>query len=215
MDAQAFWNVIGNYNKLTWAVQFVLFVLLIFAMILSYMRKVKWAAKFLLGITNLFIGIVFFAWHGTERIQKFFALPLYLLCSSLFLFESWRNRDDVIEKPNRIQAILLILYLLYPIVSILLGNSFPQMVTYIMPCPVISLSIAVYAGYRRKNKVLLALLTIWGLTGIKSVIFNAYKDVILLICGLYGIMLLVGEVRQAKESSKESNDNLTNWEGTR
>lgn len=171
MDAQAFQNVI------------------------SYTWKVKWAAKFLLGITNLFIGIVFFAWYGTEPIQRFFAMPLYLLCGSLFLFESWRNRDDVIEKPNRIQAILLILYLLYPVVSILLGNSFPQMVTHIMPCPVISLSIAVYAGYKRKNKLLLILLTIWGLTGIKSVIFNAYEDVILLICGLYGIMLLVEEAR--------------------
>ena len=59
------------------------------------------------------------------------------------------------------------------------------MVTYIMPCPVISLSIAVYMGYTRKNRVLLALLTIWGLTGIKSIIFNAYEDTILLIGGLY------------------------------
>lgn len=195
MDAQAFWNVISNYNKQTWEIQIILFVLLFFSGMLSYMRKVKWAAKFLLGITNLFIGIVFFAWYGTEPIQRFFAMPLYLLCGSLFLFESWRNRDDVIEKPNRIQAILLILYLLYPVVSILLGNSFPQMVTHIMPCPVISLSIAVYAGYKRKNKLLLILLTIWGLTGIKSVIFNAYEDVILLICGLYGIMLFVEEAR--------------------
>jgi len=195
MDAQAFWNVISNYNKQTWEIQIILFMLLFFSGMLSYTRKVKWAAKFLLGITNLFIGIVFFAWYGTEPIQRFFAMPLYLLCGSLFLFESWRNRDDVIEKPNRIQAILLILYLLYPVVSILLGNSFPQMVTHIMPCPVISLSIAVYAGYKRKNKLLLILLTIWGLTGIKSVIFNAYEDVILLICGLYGIMLLVEEAR--------------------
>lgn len=215
MDAQAFWNVISNYNKQTWEIQIILFVLLFFSGMLSYTRKVKWAAKFLLGITNLFIGIVFFAWYGTEPIQRFFAMPLYLLCGSLFLLESWRNRDDVIEKPNRIQAILLIFYLLYPVVSILLGNSFPQMVTHIMPCPVISLSIAVYAGYKRKNKLLLVLLTIWGLTGIKSVIFNAYEDVILLICALYGIMLLVDEARQAKESSKENNNNLTNREGTR
>ena len=80
----------------------------------------------------------------------------------------------------------------------LLGNSFPQMVTYIMPCPVISLSIAVYAGYKRKNKALLALLTIWGLTGIKSIIFNAYEDIILLIGGLYGIALLIREIRPFK-----------------
>lgn len=70
------------------------------------------------------------------------------------------------------------------------------MVTHIMPCPVVSLSIVIYAGYKRKNKVLLTLLTVWGLTGIKSVIFNAYEDIILLVCGLYGIALLINEIRQ-------------------
>ena len=94
---------------------------------------------------------------------------------------------------------LLVLYLAYPFVSILLGNSFPQMVTYIMPCPVISISMTVYSGYKRKNKLLLALLTICGLTGIKSVIFNAYEDIILLICGLYGIALLANETRQSSK----------------
>lgn len=52
------------------------------------MRKVTWAAKFFLEIANLFIGIVFFAWYGTEPIQKFFALPLYLLSGILFLFDA-------------------------------------------------------------------------------------------------------------------------------
>ena len=78
----------------------------------------------------------------------------------------------------------------------MLGNNYPQMVTHIMPCPVVSLSIVIYAGYKRKNKVLLTLLTVWGLTGIKSIIFNAYEDIILLVCGLYGITLLINEIRQ-------------------
>lgn len=51
------------------------------------------------------------------------------------------------------------------------------------------LSIAVYAGYNRKNKLLLVLLTLWGLTGIKAIIFQAYEDVILLACGLYGSII--------------------------
>lgn len=195
MDAQAFLNVIGNYNEQTWLIQIVLFVFVLLAILLSYMRKVKWAAKFALGLANLFIGLAFFAWYGTEPIQKYFALPLYLACGGLFLYESWHNKSDMILKPNRIQIILLLLYLLYPIVSLTLGNTFPQMVTYIMPCPVISLSMAVYAGYKKKNKVLLVLLTIWGLTGIKSIIFNAYEDIILLLCGLYGLVLLVNEIK--------------------
>lgn len=200
MNAQAFWSVIGNYNEQTWIIQIVLLLFVLLALLLSYMQKVKWAAKFALGIANLFIGTVFFAWYGTEPIQKFFALPLYLACGGLFLYECRRSKEDVIMKPNRIQAALLSLYLFYPIASLLLGHSFPQMVTYIMPCPVISLSIAVYAGYRRKNKALLVLLTLWGLTGIKAIIFSAYEDVILLICGLYCLVLLVNEVKGASKT---------------
>ncbi len=197
MDAQVFWNVIGNYNEQTKIIQAVLFIFVLLGVLLSYMHKVNWAAKFVLGVANFFIGIVFFAWYGTEPVQKYFALPLYLLCGVLFLYESWHSRNDVINHPNILQALLLLLYLCYPFVSLLLGNSFPQMVTYIMPCPVVSLSIAVYAGYKRKNKLLFALLTIWGLTGIKSVIFSAYEDIILLICGVYGILLLVNEIKKS------------------
>ncbi len=199
MDTQVFWNVIGNYNKQTWIIQIILLIFILAMIVLSYMQKVKWAAKFSLGIANLFIGIGFFVWYGTEPIQKYFALPLYLFCGILFLYESWHNKDDTIKKPNIIQALLLLFYIFYPFVSMLLGNTFPQMVTYIMPCPIISLSIAVYAGYKRKNKILLALLTVWGLTGIKSIIFNAYEDIILLACGIYGIVLLVSEIRKSKE----------------
>lgn len=196
MDTQAFWIVIGAYNQHTIAAQAVLLVFLVFSVILSYQRKNPWPAKFALGVANLFIGIVFFAWYGTEPIQKYFALPLYLLCGGLFLYESWRSREDFLEKPNIIQVLLLLLYVCYPLVPAMLGNRFPQMVTYIMPCPVVSLSIAVYAGCQKKNKLLLALLTVWGLTGIKSVIFSAYEDLILLACGLYGVMLLAHEVRR-------------------
>ena len=196
MDAQAFWVVIGAYNQHTIAAQAVLLVFLAFSVILSYQRKNPWMAKFALGIANLFIGIVFCAWYGTEPIQKYFALPLYLLCGGLFLYEGWRNKEDILERPNLVQSLLLLLYVCYPLISAMLGNYFPQMVTYIMPCPVVSLSIAVYAGCQKKNKLLLALLTVWGLTGIKSVIFSAYEDLILLACGLYGVMLLVHEVRR-------------------
>ena len=195
MDAQAFWNVIGMYNNQTWKIQIILLIFMIAAIALSYIQKVNWAAKFAFGITSLYIGTVFFGWYGTEPIQKFFALPLYLFCGILFLYEGWKYKDDLVEKPDIIQTILLLLYLIYPAVSMLLGNSFPQMVTYVMPCPVVSLSIAVYAGYKRKNKILLALLTIWGLTGIKSIIFHAYEDIILLLTGLYGVLLLIREIK--------------------
>jgi len=200
MNVQAFWNVIGDYNQQTFIIQIGLLFFLILSIALSYIQKIKWFSKFALGITNLFIGIVFFGYFGTEPIQKFFALPLFLLCGLLFLYESLKNKDDILKKPNLWQVFLLLLYLLYPLISIMLGNKFPQIVTYIMPCPVISLSIVIYAGYQKKNKLLLLLLTIWGLTGIKSIVFNAYEDMILLICGFYGILLLANEIKYFQKS---------------
>ena len=115
MDAQTFWQVIGAYNQQTMAAQMVLFVFTAIMAALSYSRKVKWAAKAALGIVHLFIGVVFFACHGVEPIQKYFAFPLYLLCGFLFLYESWHNKNDVLEKPDGWQSLLLVLYLLYPL----------------------------------------------------------------------------------------------------
>lgn len=101
MNAQAFWNVIGDYNEQTKNVQIGLLIFMILAIALSYIRKVNWAAKFALGIVNLFIGIVFFAWYGTEPIQKFFALPLYLLCGILFLYEFEGRMKNVLYISDR------------------------------------------------------------------------------------------------------------------
>ncbi|NLW92208.1 MAG: hypothetical protein GXY34_11505 [Syntrophomonadaceae bacterium] len=195
MNAEVFWNVIGEYNQSTLWIQIIIIVCLLIGIILSYRTKYSYLAKLTLGITNFYIGIVFFAIFGTQPIQRFFALPLFLLAGALFIYEAYKNKNDKLTKPGVMQIILFVMYLLYPFVSIGLGNEFPKMVTHVMPCPIISLSIATYAGYSKKNKVLLTVLTIWGLTGVKSIIFSAYEDIILLICGIYGVYLLIKEVR--------------------
>lgn len=201
MDTQAFWDVIGKYNSATVYLQIILLLLVAAAVVISYTGKVKWLAKAALGVENLYIAICFFADYGTQPIQRYFALPLFALTGILLIIESFRNKEDALNKPTRFRAVLLALFLLYPAVSMALGNSFPHMVTHIMPCPVASLSIAVYAGYQKKNKLLLILLTLWGLTGVKSVLFQAYEDIILLICGIYGVYLTV---RTFQRKNRES-----------
>ena len=78
-----------------------------------------------------------------------------------------------------------------------------------MPCPVVSFGIVVYSGYSRKNRLLLALLTLWGLTGIKSLLFHVYEDLILLLCGLYGLCLLVREYRRTAAAAAGAPEKLT------
>ncbi|AEV30528.1 hypothetical protein SpiGrapes_2771 [Sphaerochaeta pleomorpha str. Grapes] len=194
MEAQAFWEVIGAYNSATWWASFAFLTLLLAALLISYTTKIHFAIKCALGLFHLFIGIVFFGIFGTEPIQKFFALPLFISCGILFFYEAISNHDDKPRKPNFFQIVLLSLYALYPACSYMLGHRFPHIVTYSMPCPVVCLGLSAYALYPRKNKVLLLLLTVWGLTGVKAIFFDAYEDMILLVCGIYGVLLLRKEL---------------------
>ena len=45
---------------------------------------------------------------------------------------------------------------------------------------------------------MLALLTVWGLTGIKSVLFSAYEDLIILACVLSGFTQILKEIKCEK-----------------
>ena len=204
MDASVFWSVIGAYNRQTVMLQVFLLALLSVALSVAYRHRRGRPAWLALGVAHLFIGIVFFGIYGTEPIQKYFAMPLFVLCGFLFLYEGIWHKSGVLDRPTRAQWALLALNVLYPLISALLGNRFPTLVTHIMPCPVAYLGLVVYAGCRRKNVVLLGLLTLWGLTGVKSVIFQAYEDVILLLGGLYGLALLRRELVAGKHTGTRS-----------
>ena len=204
MDASVFWSVIGAYNRQTVMLQMFLLALLSAALSVAYRHRRGRPAWLALGVAHLFIGIVFFGIYGTEPIQKYFAMPLFVLCGFLFLYEGIWHKSGVLDRPTRAQWVLLALYVLYPLISALLGNRFPTLVTHIMPCPVAYLGFVVDAGCRRKNVVLLGLLTLWGLTGVKSVIFQAYEDVILLLGGLYGLALLRRELVAGKHTGTRS-----------
>jgi hypothetical protein len=195
METNIFWDIIGQYNSQTVVIQIILFGITIFAFFLSYTGKIKWIIKFTLGITILFIGILHFWYFGTENIQKYFAFPLFIISGILFIFESVKNKYDTLGKLNKCQIALFILYLLYPLISFALGNRFPKMVTYIMPCPYISVSIIIYSGYKIKNKLLLIFMALWGLTGVKAFVANAYEDLILLLCGIYCIYILIKQIK--------------------
>jgi len=201
MNADTFWDIIALYNRQTWIIQLIFMLLIAFSFILTIRNKLQWLPKIILGIANIYMGIVFFLYYGTEPVQHYFAAPLFMAAGALFLWEGIRYRDDVFISFNRTQWVLFIIVLLYPGVSFLLGNSFPKMVVYIMPCPLISFSIVLYSGYKRKNLILLVLLILWGLTGIKSFFFNALEDTILLMCGIYGLRLLFFELRKRGKMS--------------
>ncbi len=191
MNKNTFFEIIGKYNSNTLVFQLILIVLILMSLIFAYRYKKYFLPKVFLGISNIFVSIVFFMYYGKYPIQYYFAAPLFLISGSLFIYEAVKNKKDILNKPNSFNVILFIIVLLYPLISYLLGHEYPLTALFLMPCPLISLSIVIYSNYDKKNKLLMILLILWGMTGVKSIIFEAYEDIILWVCGFYGIYILI------------------------
>ncbi|WP_069997177.1 DUF6064 family protein [Cellulosilyticum sp. I15G10I2] len=196
MDASKFWKVISNYNGATYVLQIAILSTLVVSCILARKEKVVWLPKVSYGLTSIYLAFVFFLVFGTEPIQYFFAFPLYLLLGLTFIFEAVKHKDEHFEKFTLGQWILGALVAVYPLVSIVQGKTFPEMLLYIMPCPVVCIGVIIWLGYKRRNLLSLALLTIWGLTGIKAFFFDAYEDIILFAIGIYALVLFLLEIKK-------------------
>lgn len=191
MNITSFWNVIGEYNKHTLLIQIILLAFIIISLLIAYTKHLNFLPKIALGIGCIFIGTVFFLYYGTQPIQTFFAAPLFIASGILFFYEAIKNKDDIIKKPSLLTSILSIIVLMYPLISYMLGNVYPTTVLLVMPCPMISICILVYSCYTKRNPFLMVLLILWGMTGIKSLFFNVYEDLILFTCGFYCIYLML------------------------
>lgn len=204
MDAERFWNVIANYNQATVYVQMILGICLILSCVIARKGKATWLPKVVYGGISLFLAIVFFLIYGTEPIQFFFAFPMFLVLGCVFFFEAFKHKDEEFCKFTKLQWILTVLVLIYPLVSIVQGKSFPEMLMYIMPCPVVCIGIILWQSYGSRNLVSLVALTIWGLTGVKAFFFDAYEDLILFAMGILALVILIKEIKsRRKKVSRE------------
>ena len=197
-SADIFWQVIQQYNNGTILLQILISLFILGSIFIAYLTTLTWIPKLLLAITDLFIAIVFFLIYDKSSIGYYFAFPLFTLLGILLVIDSIAKRNDSIKKIKGISVILLVLTLLYPVISLLLGHVFPKQVLYILPCPVICINIVVYSRYSNLSTIILILMTIWALTGIKAFLFNAYEDLILFIHSFYSIYLLIQAIKKSK-----------------
>lgn len=188
-SAVEFWNVIGAYNVQTTGVQLLFSFLLWGLLLFSFFRRKQWvsnALKSLMGVLFLFVGIWFFLIVDRSVTAMIFG-PYFIVMGCLFCWELLQAKESF-RPPTTIQYILYGLTLSYPLVSYLIGHHYPQQVSYIMPCPLVSFALITYCRRQKRNDLLNILLILWGLTGVKAFIFDVKEDLILLIVGIYGLI---------------------------
>lgn len=213
MDLQvlssAFLETIVNYNKSTYPAQMVISAIGLLFTILLYRRPVriiKIAMKIYLCFCFAWISVAFFILHGSVELRKEFTAGLFGLIAVCFLIDIFIGKIKFERNKKQDIGVFFFyaLFLAYPLVSILLGRSTMELVTWLMPCPLTVYTITLLISFMPKiNYPIFVLLIFWALTGApKSIMFNVPEDIILGLAGLYAIVVWILQIRKTRQTHR-------------
>ncbi|KEJ01280.1 hypothetical protein N494_09965 [Clostridium botulinum A2B7 92] len=186
-----FWNTISNYNQSTWVAQLIICVIGIILTTLIYIKPtktVKVLLKIFLSFSFAWISIAFFIMHGSNELNKYLTATLFGVIALLFFIDIFKN-NIIFERNKRFNKLVFILYILflsYPLISLIFGHAYPAITTWLMPCPLVVYSITLLISFStRVDYKILILLIFWALTGLPKIfMFGVPEDFILLISGI-------------------------------
>ena len=216
MSPETFWIQVSRYNQDTIWIQLVLLIALLILVYRIYARpgfRTDAWLKILFAVLFTWNGVVFFLLYASNPISTYFGAPLFLILSVLFLIDLFTKTTQYhfpeVRWKRAATVIWILLVLLYPLFSLLLGHTYPALITPLMPCPLTVLAIAlVTAASPRADRKILLMLMPWALAGLPKCLgaLDCYEDCILFAAGVYGLVLLIWDwkaigkaLRQDKE----------------
>jgi len=211
IQVEDWWNILIRFNETIMPFQFIWAAIALALTIWFLIRPGKitnFALKIYFMLSFALIAIVFFAILGQELPAFIGQIICFGSLAILFAVDLKLNEFQFTvpkKLANRIiMYISIALVFLYPIVGMIAGHNYPQMIIIgTFPCPTIALAL-VFAtaslpnvNWSWKSLGLLAtwiLMLIWAIPfpiAIQLPQFGAYEDVIMLLLGLYGLVRLV------------------------
>jgi len=191
-----FWQVIEKYNVETIYMQGIFSVILIGVLLYSFFKQnqlIESLIKIVFGTVFIYLGIYFFLIIDKSFTSKIFG-PYFIIIGLLFL--GLLDSKSQLQPSTRFQYLLYGIVLSYPIISYLLDHKYPHQILYLLPCPIASIALITYCRFKKRNDVLNILLIIWGLTGVKAIIFDVKEDLILLMIGVYALIDFINYKRK-------------------
>jgi hypothetical protein len=201
-SSESFWNQIAIYHENTIYIELLMIIIGIILTILLFSNPInrhQILMKIYLSFTFLWMGIVFFYGFDKSPIGLYFAGPLFLVISALFLADIYyRKIIFALPKNKWILAATFVwlgmVLIGYPVISYLLNHRYPALTTPFMPCPmtVFALTLLTTAIPNIDMKVY-SLLLIWAALGLPKVfgLYDVREDTILFIAGVYSVVLII------------------------
>ncbi len=207
ISANEWWAVLINYNENISPFQWIwgiLAIMLTLFWITSTSQIAETMFKAYLSISFFWIAIAFFLILGTSLPPIRFGESLcFLSLGTLFGYDTIQNKKILLKPEQKVNQVLFALALIgtfsYPLLGLLIGHVYPQMIIYgTFPCPTAALALAVLMwsipNFKWHHWIIILLLLIWAIPFpifIQIPRFKTYEDIIMLTLGLITLLKVI------------------------
>jgi hypothetical protein len=195
-----FWKTIGLYNSATWIGQLLIVVtgiILTVFLIRKNSPGVKRSMKIYLTGVYLWVSVVYYLIYCAERSYNTLTALFWGVMAIAWIWDTVTDYTTFeYNKKYRVFAYLLLLSpFMYPVFSLLRGLRYPEIISPVMPCSVVTFTLGLLLLYSRKVNIFLVLLLChWSLIGLaKTYYFQIPEDFILTGVSIPALYLFFNE----------------------
>lgn len=198
---EAFLNVFAEYNTSVFPLQIV-FVLLAFVLIYLAYRNYKYSSLIIslsLAFYWIWIGVVYHIlfFSAINKAAYFFGV-LFVLQGLLFIYAGAIRKELSYSTGRSMEAYFgwaFIAYalIIYPILGMLSGHSYPKAPTFGLPCPTTIFTFGMFLFVKNRFPYYLLIIPVlWSILGFSAAVqLSVTEDFGLSFAGVIGLLLII------------------------
>ena len=183
---EIFWNSIAEYNAATWPYQLAFITVAAVLTLILWFRPCTWAkiaTKVLMVLESLWIAFVYYLKFAASREYSSVMAIFWCLVAASWVYDLATHYSSF-QKSGKYRpwgVMMILLPLIYPVVSLLRGMTFPEMTTPMLPSAVALYMLGMLMAFNRKvNFFAFIFIMHWALLSMtKIVLFNIPEDLLL------------------------------------
>lgn len=216
ISSEEWWKGLINYNEKLFPLQLIVMVVGVFLALVILVKPSRISnslMKAYLGASMIFNGVMFFMVLGDRLPEplKYIQGSLFIIIGVLLIIDIFKNWT-VIKFPTKgikrnLSILLLVLVLLYPVVGLLRGHNYTQLIyPGTVPCGSTAFALVMLSSSLPKvNKAAYLLLLVWAIPFaplIQIPQFKVYEDIIMFLVGVVALILFVAELIPKRNKEK-------------
>ena len=205
---EEFLNIFKSYNLSVWPLQilFILVALVLIYLAVSKKKNSNIIINSVLAFYWMWIGIVYHISFFAEINPAAYIFGVFFITQSvLFLIFGVLKKDLTFSFKKDLAGITGIIFFIYslvvyPLLSELLGHSYPQSPTFGLPCPTVIFTFGMLLWTDKKVHIYILIVPfLWSIIGMSAAVnLGIWQDTGLLIAGVLGSVIIILRNRRLK-----------------